>query len=207
MGTWGSGLWDNDNSLDAVGELIHVMPGKDLPHLLVSWGLRLWFGQCAPRDLARAVERRSKEVIKLPKPLFEELSNIAQRSDTFKGRSSRKLEHGAILGGYCDGYRIEPLFQLPETRAITADLADRLAQRLDSVFTVKKRVTLYEDALVELGVLLELTNVSLFQDAARVERWKQGFAEMNALTTEERPFWDGYAANVEKLFAMLVAHA
>lgn len=161
------------------------------------------FGQCEPKEFARGIERKSKEVIKLPKTLFEALSNVAQRPDSFKVHRSRKAEHAAVLGGYCSGYRMDPLFDLPETRALTQAVGERCAKRLDS--GLSNQTTLYEDQLAELGVLLELTNVGLFQDTARVERWKQGFAAMNARTTEERPFWDEYAACVDELFVMLTA--
>lgn len=207
MGKWGNGLWDNDVSVEAVAGLIRVTPSKDLWHLLASWGLRLWFGQCEPREFARAVERKTKEVVKLPRPVFEALSNIAQRPDSFKGHRSRKPEHTAILGGTCGGFRMEALFTLPETRAIAEKVGARCATRLDNAFKAKKKVPLTEDPLVELGVLLEFTNVGFFQDAARVEKWKKGFAEMNALTTEDRAVWDDYAARVEKLFPLLVAPA
>ena len=162
------------------------------------------FGQCEPKEFARGIERKSKEVIKLPKPLFEALSNVAQRPDSFKVHRSRKAEHAAVLGGYCSGYRMDPLFDLPETRALTQAVGERCAKRLDSGLSNQK-TTLYEDQLAELGVLLELTNVGLFRDTARVERWKQGFSAMNARTTEERPFWDEYAACVDELFVMLTA--
>jgi hypothetical protein len=204
METRGSGLWDN-TTVDAVGGLIRVTPSKDLWHLLTSWGLRLWFGQCDPKEFARGIERKAKDVVKLPKPVFEALSNIAQRPDSFKVHRMRKPEHAAVMGNFWGGYRMEPLFQLPETRAITETVAERCASRLDKAFKEKKKAPLSEDPLAELGVLLELTNVGIFQDAARVERWKQGFAEMNALTTTERPFWDEYAARVTPSFAMLVA--
>ncbi|MDP2271633.1 MAG: hypothetical protein Q8N23_14865 [Archangium sp.] len=201
MGTWGSGLWDNDASLDALPELIHVPPSKDLTHLLASWGLRLWFDRCAPKDFARAIERKSKEVIKLPKPLFEALAAIAQRPDSFKEKRSRSAPHHAILGGSADGYRIDPVFALPEVRALVgAVVRDRCAAQLDAVLTGPSRVSLYEDHLTGLGVLLELTNVGLFQPADRVARWRAGYAEMNALTPEERDFWDELVPRVEALF-------
>ena len=57
MGTWASGLWDNDSSVDAVGGLIRVAPSKDLFHLLTSWGLRLWFGQGAGVDRLFVIHR------------------------------------------------------------------------------------------------------------------------------------------------------
>lgn len=203
MSTWGKGLWDNDKSVDAVGGMIRVMPSKDLWHLLACWGLRLWFGQCEPKEFARGIERKAKDVVKLPKPVFNALSEIAQRPDAFKAHRSRKPEHSALIGDSSGGYRMEPLFELPEVRAVTETVAERCAARLDSAF--KKKHSLPQDALPELGVLLELTNVRLYQDAARVEKWKTGFAAMNARTTEERPFWDEYVARVEKLFPLLVA--
>jgi hypothetical protein len=205
MATSGSALWDKA-SVEVVGGLIRVTPSKDLWHLLTSWGLRLWFGQCDPKEFARGIERKAKDVVKLPKPVFEVLSNIAQRPDSFKVHRMRKPEHAAVMGNSCAGYRMEPLFTLPETRAILDTVAERCASRLDSALTSKKKkVGFTEDPLPELGVLLEFTNLGVFQEAARVEKWKKGFDELNALTTDERELWDQYAARVAPSFAMLVA--
>lgn len=205
MATRGSGLWDNDSCIEEVPGLIRVTPSKDLWHLLACWGLRLWFGQCEPREFARAVERKSKEVVKLPRPVFEALSNIAQRPDSFKGHRSRLPEHVAVLGGTCGGYRMEPLFDLPEVRVIAEKLAERAGKRLDGLFRARKKVPFTEDNLVELGMLLEFTNIGFYLEPDRVEIWKKGFSEMDAATLEDRATWDAYRARVEKIFPMLVA--
>ena len=205
MAIRGSGLWDNDSCIEEVPGLIRVTPSKDLWHLLACWGLRLWFGQCEPREFARAVERKSKEVVKLPRPVFEALSNIAQRPDSFKGHRSRLPEHVAVLGGTSGGYRMEPLFDLPEVRVIAEKLAERAGKRLDGVFRARKKVPFTEDNLVELGVLLEFTNIGFYLEPDRVEIWKKGFSEMDAATLEDRATWDAYRARVEKIFPMLVA--
>lgn len=207
MGTWGSGLWDNDSSLDALPELVHLPAGKDLVRTLVAWGVRLWFAQCTPAEFSKGLERRSKELIKLPKPLFDELVAIAQRPKEFEQKESRRPEHREVIGGYCDGYRVEPIFSLPGARDVVAELAERNAARLDKAFGRKKQVSLYEDQLTELGVLLELTNVGVFQRPERVEAWRAGFAAMNAATPEERGFWDEYCGRVEKVFMLLVRPA
>lgn len=204
MGTWGTGLWDNDASLDAMSALIRLPAGKDVTRALVSWGLRLWFGQCTPAEFSRGLERHSKALVKLPKPLFEELVSIAQRPAEYARRTSRRPEHLALLGGYCDGYRVAPLFALPGAREVVAEVAERCAARLDRALTAAKKVSLYEDGLPELGVLLELTNIGVFQPSARVEAWRAGFAEMNARTTEERAFWDEFSGRVQSLFPLLV---
>lgn len=47
--------------------------------LLASWGLRLWFGQADAKAFAKGIERKSAELIRLPKPLFQESWCLAQR--------------------------------------------------------------------------------------------------------------------------------
>lgn len=204
MGTTGSGLWDNDSSLDALAGLIRLPTGKDLARTLVSWGLRLWFDQCTPQEFSKGLERRSKELIKLPKPLFAELASIAQRPREYDRRGSRSAAHHAIIGGYGDGYRIDPLFAYPGAREAVTEVAERNAARLDKVSNAKSKRTLYEDQLPELGVLLEFTTVGVFQRPERVEAWRARFATMNAATTEERAFWDEFCGRVEKVFPLLV---
>ncbi len=197
----GTSLWDSEASAGAVPRLIRLTPDKSLMNLLVTRGLLLWFNQCEPREFARAVERRSKEVVLLPKPLFNALSDLAQRPDSFK-RGSRKHEHTAVLGPACSGHRIDALFAQPEARALLQVIAERNASKLDTAFA-KRKLTLTENPTPELGVLLEFTNVQLFVEAPRVAKWKSGFAAMSERTTEARPFWDEYGTKIETLFSML----
>jgi hypothetical protein len=208
MSSWGRKLWDNDASADAVPDLIKVAPSKSLNHLLASWGLRLWFGGCTAKEFARGIERKSKDIIKLPRPVFVALSEIAQRPASFDHRPSRSAAHKAIIGVSKAGHCVEPLFALPEVKGLVADLvAERCATELDRKCGRKKQSPLSEDTFTELGVLLELTQVGVFQPAVRVERWKDGLAAMNSLTTDERPFWDEFLQGVDAAFPLLVQRA
>jgi hypothetical protein len=201
MATSDNGLWDNEKSLKALPGMVKVPAPKDLTQLLVSWGLRLWFGQCEPREFARAIERKAKDVVKLPKPVYNEIASIAQRPDAFR-KGVRKPEFREVIGSAGDGYRVSPIFDIPEARAQVTEVAEKCASRLDTA--TRKKVTFAEEPLPELGVLLEMTNIGLYQAAERVEAWKKGFNELNARTKENRELWDAWVARVEKVFPLLV---
>jgi hypothetical protein len=198
-------MFDRDSSSDQVLALLRLPGAKDLTRLLVSKGLELWFAQCDPKEFARSVERKAKEVVKLPKPLYNEIAGIAQSPDAYRGRRSRAPALAAVIGRVCDGYRIDPLFALPGARELVVEVAERCATRLDRTLAVKKKAALPDDQLLELGVLVEFTNVGVYQTPERVEAWKKGFDHMKAMPTPDRAAWDGFCKRVEKAFVLLVA--
>lgn len=180
MGTSSNGLWDNDAALNAVGTLVKISPAQETMPLLASWGVRLWFGQCEANAFGRGVERKSAELIRLPRPVFQQLAGIAQRPAEY-ARGSRPAEHKAILGAGCDGYFIAPLFDLPEVKAVVQLRAAALADVLDKTFASKPRDwAVFERKLFPLGVLLTFTRIGLYVEAARVDTWLAGFERVAA---------------------------
>jgi len=200
MDTLAAGLWDNDKSYNRVARFTKVAPKPGLLDFLTSRAVELWFGEIDGSVFARSVERRSKEVIHLPKPLFNALSEIA-RNPKMTAKGSRSERHRQVLGPRANGFRIQPLFAMTEVTALLEPLSETLAARLDRAF--KSRNMLSEDGLSELGVLLELTNAQVFQSAERAARWEAGFMKMSERTTEDRPFWDEFVSRVRPSFSML----
>lgn len=203
MANTGTGLWDNEASVDRIGRFTKISAKPELLDYLVSHSVLLWFGEVDGTTFARAIDRRSKEVSKLPKPLFNIFVDIATKKVTARG--SRTAEHIKILGTNRDGYRVQPLLDLPETAKLLAPMSELVASKLDKTFKGKK--TLAEEPLTELGIVLELTNAHIFQDPERVAAWAKGFEEMSARTTEDRDHWDAFVARIKPLFGMLSAPA
>jgi len=203
MANTGTGLWDNEASVDKIGRFTKIPAKPELHDYLVSHSVLLWFGEVDGTTFARAIDRRSKEVSKLPKPLFNIFVDIASKKVTSRG--SRTAEHIKILGTNRDGYRVQPLLDMPETAKLLGPMAELVASKLDKTFKSKK--TFAEEPLTELGLVLELTNAHLYPDPERVAAWEKGFMEMSARTTEDREHWDAYVARVKPMFAMLSAPA
>lgn len=206
MGTWGNGLWDNEATLDAVGGLVKISPAKETMPLLASWGLRLWFGQADAKAFAKGIERKSAELIKLPKPLFQELVGLAQRPTEYARRNSRPAEQTAILGSTCDGYFVAPLFELPEVKAVIENRAEELSVILDKFFAATpKPESLYRNKLAPLGVLLSFTRIGLFVAPARADAWLAGFDRMVESAKEDVEFWKAFSTRVRPLFTLIKA--
>lgn len=206
MGTWGNGLFDNEATLDVVGGLVKISPAKETMPLLASWGLRLWFGQADAKAFAKGIERKSAELIKLPKPLFQELVGLAQRPTEYARRNSRPAEHTAILGSTCDGYFVAPLFELPEVKGVIENRAEELSVILDKFFAgTPKAEALYKNKLAPLGVLLSLTRIGIFVAPARADAWLAGFERMVETAKDDAEFWKGFAARVRPLFGLIKA--
>ena len=201
MSTRGTGLWDNEKSVDQLGRFTKIEAKPTLIDYLVSHAVKLWFAEIDGTTFARAVDRKTREAIRLPKPLFNGLVEMA-RNPKLSARGSRKPEHIKILGSNRDGYRLDPLFAMDEVPAMLAPMSELLAERLDRAFKTKK--TFAEEPLTELGMLLELTNARVYQSAERVAAWEAGFNKMNERTTEDRPLWDEFVTRVRPLFSMLL---
>lgn len=202
MSTAGTGLWDNEKSIERVGRFTKLSAKPTLIDYLVAHSVQLWFGETDGTTFARAIDRRSKEVSRLPKPLFNAFADIA-RIPGLTSRGARLPAHKQVLGSNRDGFRVQALLDLPEVPALLTPMADALVSRLDKAF--KSNRTLAQEPLIELGVLLELTNARVFQTPERAAQWEKAFMEMSARTTEDRPFWDEFVGRVRPAFSMLVA--
>ena len=201
MGTRGTALWDNEKSVNQLGRFTKIEAKPTLINYLVSHAVKLWFTEIDGVTFARAVDRKSREAIRLPKPLYNGLVDLA-RNPKLSMRGSRKPEHTKVLGSNRDGYRLEALFAMEEVPAMLAPMSEALAERLDRAFKTKK--TFADEPFAELGMLVELTNARVYQSPERVAAWEAGFDKMNERTTEDRPQWDEFVTRVRPAFAMLL---
>jgi hypothetical protein len=210
MGTWGDGLYDNDHSLDVLGDLFKTLELEKSPaHLAVSLGVRLWMepsGIGVRAEKYREIIRRRESWLRyLPAPAAEALREIAANPKAASEREgSRSDEVRQVVGSYNDGPRIDALLQVPGADAILQPLADRCMEKLDRVF--KGKMDLYELAgeIAPLGVLLELRAVGIRVPPAKVETWRKGFSKSDQATKEERGFWDDYVERVKPGFDLLL---
>lgn len=211
MGTWGSGIYDNDNALDRLAELVEPFcEAAATSQLPVGLGLLAWL---LPSHLSTAIEHHRGQFKAVPSDMAEwsddTLTAIeALLADPEAATQERGREAAATeaIGGYSNGPRIEPLLRAPGGQAVIEALAAHAAAHLDR--SLARPSTLYELAgdLAALGVLIELATAGFSRPApARVAAWRAGFEASYRRTPQERSFWDEYATRVKRGFDLLVA--
>jgi hypothetical protein len=209
MGTWGSGIYDNDNALDRLAELVEPFcETAATSQLPVGLGLLAWL---LPSHLGTAIEHHRGQFQAVPSDMAEwsddTLAAIeALLADPEAATQERGREAAATeaIGGYSNGPRIEPLLRAPGGQAVLDALAGRAAAHLDR--SLGRPSDLYELAgeLAALGVLIELATAGFHRPApARVAAWRAGFDEADRRTVEERGFWDRYGVRVRRGFDLL----
>ncbi|MBO6934444.1 MAG: DUF4259 domain-containing protein [Deltaproteobacteria bacterium] len=206
MGTWGSGIYDNDGALDVHADLTKAEKAADLSvdELAVYAGLKARF-DVAPDELAElaaVVRARADELDSLPAEVGAALSALAADPEgTMKARS-RSEELREALGGYCDGPHLEALLSHTPGRAVIARLVDRCRETLDNTWP-----DLYRAAadLAALGVIIELQSLGAEVDPDEAKEWLFGYrAARRATSDRDEEFWEEYDERVLAGFRLLL---
>jgi hypothetical protein len=211
MGTWGDGIYDNDGALDEVSRLVPLKAGEpDAARLVAQIGLTVWLrGVVADDELQALVDAVPEEAFaELPEDTCAALASLLADVEATMEAGSRSKAASAVLGGYCDGPRIDALLRFPGAEPVIEALLARVTKRLDDALA--KKVDLYQvaDALAALGVVIEMKEAGLWTaDPARVDRWREGFAAIDQRTKEERGFWWKYVRKVRRGFDLLAPSA
>lgn len=202
MGTWGDGLYDNDSTLDRLGDLVALPePWDPLPKLVTRLALVAWLNPTTlafhgQEHLAEAVERAGD----LPDEARAVLEALARDPDeATKGRARSPAAYAAI-GGYCDGPRFDALLRLPGAQPVIDALGERVADALDGLVEAEG-CDLYELAgdFGVLGIVIELAQAGLWRPAPeRVAAWRAGLDRADAATKGERGFWDDYVIRARR---------
>lgn len=209
MGTWGSGIYENDGALDGLASLVKIPADEQDPaRVVVGIGLVAWLEpvslSVASGDLRAAVDRVADGIAGLPEATRSALAEVLADPEKASERSSRTSAASAAIGHASCGPRIDPLLRFPGAQPVIAELAECAARRLDA--SLGGDEDLYEIAsdLGALGVLIELGEAGLWHPAPeRLAAWRAGFDAADQRTTEERGFWDRYAARVRPGLALL----
>lgn len=209
MGTWGSGIYENDGALDGLASLVWIPDDEQDPARVVAGiGLVAWLQpvtlSVAPGELRTAVERVAPGISDLPESTRHALAAVLADPETAAKRSTRTPAARAAIGHASCGPRIDALLDFPGAATVIAELAERAADRLDRALA--RPADLYEIAgdLGALGVLIELGEAGMWRaEPGRLADWRAGFDAADHRTTEERGFWDEYAARVRPGFALL----
>lgn len=210
MGTWGEGLYDNDSALDLLYDLVAIEDDEaDASRLVARIGLLIWLNPSAwkqARDrLAPAVAALAGGLAELPQETRDTLDRAMNDVAVRDAGGSRPPEVEAVIGGYSDGPRLDPLLRFPGAQPAIDDLAARATDMVD-VALEAAAADLYQIAgdLAALGVLIELTQAGLHRpDTARVARWRARFDVIDKATRSERGFWWKYISRVRRGFDLL----
>lgn len=201
MGTWDDRLYDNDSALDLVAAMTEVGVHADAATLVARIGLAAWLDPSAitgATDEVRDAVAAAEGTEALPPETRESLALLLADPEGATRDGSRSDPVRAVLGGYCDGPRFDPLLRFAGAQPVIEAMGERAAGVLDEALAPSSR-GLYELAgeLAALGLVVELAQAGLWRPApGRVEAWRRGFAAADDRTRDEREFWDGYVRHV-----------
>jgi hypothetical protein len=210
MGTWGEGLYDNDSCLDDLGDLLSICgEERDIVELTTRIGLLAWMNSVsvsyAKETIAHGMREFAEDLDTLPPATRLALETLLADPDTATKVGSRKPEVHEVLGGYCDGPRIDALLRFPGAKPVIDAFAERMAKVVDTTLNGKKR-DLYDvsRSLAPLGIILELCSAGFFQPSPnRVATWRLGFDVADKATKSEREFGSLYTRKIRKGFDLL----
>jgi hypothetical protein len=209
MGTWGSGIYDNDHALDCLAELVEPFcEAAATSQLPVALGLLAWL---LPSHLGTAIEHHRGQFKAVAADMagwsddtlaaVEALLADPEAATQERGREAAATE---AIGNYSNGPRIEPLLRAPGGQAVLDALAVRAAAYLDRSLGRPTDLRALAGDLAALGVLIELATAGFHRVApARIAAWRAGFDEADRRTREERSFWDRYVVRVRRGFELL----
>ncbi len=211
MGTWGSGIYDNDHALDRLAELVEPVCEATSPaQLPVALGLLAWL---LPEHLTAAIDQHRTRFLALPADMalwpedtltaVEALFTDPEAATHERGREAAATE---AIGSYSNGPRIEPLLRAPGGEVVIEALAARAAEHLDRALKSRDPLSTLAGELAALGVLIELATAGFSRPSpARVAAWAAGFDAADRRTRDERSFWDRYVARVRRGLELLAA--
>lgn len=201
MGAWGEGLYENDIALDALGGIVSELEDvleDSAAYLMTGIGLHVWL---YPTSISADPDRFLALLDAHPDWVEKsaELRRFHKDPVAFaEAAGSRPEAIERVLGASSDGPRVDELLT---SRSLIDALAMTCREYLDDMAAAD----LYEaeGELAPLGVLLELTALGITTDRSRVRDWRKIFDAADRNTTEERGFFDAYAARVRAGFAIL----
>jgi hypothetical protein len=216
MATSGTGLYDNDAALDALGDFvggIAVDPSaKNVAKFCVAVGLRLWLQPTGAAKLAGQLEgivdhdnwdTLSAEVQKV-------LGALLADPEAATTPASRSEDTQAVLGTGLSGRHYPALFAVEGARDVLVDAIVTPGQRALQRMVRRKTADLVQASawLTLLGPLLELLDAGLLEEAdlEGAADWLVAFDRADANTAGERNFWNEYVARVRPgLYRLTVA--
>ncbi len=212
METWGTGLYDNDVSLQALATLIGKI--KVATHneaqQATGMGLRFWMQPTVlvtdSDTYVSALEkydrwRENEDVREVFERYLDEPESVTQSP------RSRTAETRNVLGDYCAGTFHPALLGVEGTREILfKKVIDPCTKKLRRI---KKSADLEESMahLAHLGPLLELRDVGLLQpsDLAGADDWLARFDQAYTNTSGDAAHWREFVQRVRPGFHRLAA--
>jgi hypothetical protein len=210
MGTWGDGIYDNDGSLDLLGNLIAIEgEEREAARLVARIGLLAWLHPVSVthghNQLLGRLKALRRGLAGLPAETCAALEALLDDPKTVTEKGSRTLAVREAIGGYSNGPRLDALLRFPGAQGPIDELGERAAVRLDKALEARGP-DLYEIAgeMGALGVVVELSQAGFWRPAStRVAVWRAGFDAIDQATKSERSFWWKYARRVRHGFDLI----
>ena len=211
MGTWGSGIYDNDDALDRLADLVEpVCEATAAVQLPVALGLLAWL---LPSHLSAAIDHHrarfpavAADMARWPEDTLAAIEALFADPEAATHERAREAAATEAIGGYSNGPRITPLLRAPGAEAVIDALSVRASEHLDRALRSRDSLSTLAGELAALGILVELATAGFRRPVpARVAMWRAGFDAADRRTREERSFWNTYAARVRRGFDLLAA--
>lgn len=209
MGTWDDGLYDNDSALDTLGELVKLDDEEhDVARLVARIGLLAWMNPVGVAHDADDLQSRITGLMGglelLPAETRSTLHTLLTDPAAVTRTGSRTPAVRSVLGGYCDGPRLDALLHFPGAEVALAEQAERAALMLDRALHDTRNLYELAGDLAALGVLIELQQAGLWApEPTRLAAWHAGFVAIDQATKSERGFWWKYSRRVCRGFELL----
>lgn len=199
MGTAGTGLWENDEAMDRVADLVpRIERSRTAEDLAARVGLTQWLAPAVlgdlidEGDLADLVARI--DLAGLPAPVRARLRTLSKGSADDVPREDDP-ELAPALGSGVTGVREGLFLEQPHARRLSHELVERCAGMLDTI-----EGSTFDDGYEELAPLGLLALLEARVDRGRVARWRAAFDALDEATTKDRARWDEVVERVRPLF-------
>ena len=209
MGSFGDKLYDNDSALDVLGDLADELDLEASPaHLVTGVGLLAWLHpsvvSVSGARLRAAMDSRPEWVRGAEEGVRATLRAVYRDPEAFvRDRRARSPDLCAVLGSYEDGPREDVLVRAPAGAAVLEEHAERCRMRLDALARSPDGLYVAAGELAAIGPLLELRTLGVVHSPARAASWRRTFERIDRATSDERGYWDTYAAHVGRALDLL----
>ncbi len=205
MRTSGSGLYDDENALVALDELIDGLGAPTEPHSLApTVALQVWLRGRVSDAVMTEVRRHAPDFAALPARTRPLLAALIADPHAFAKKRSRSAAVTEVLGSRCDGTRYDKLLSGEIGALMVRSLAARALEKLLATMESARDLGDAMHSGGHLGVLLELTTSGkVTVPSEPLERLRRHVERLDEATTQHRDFGDGYVDRLRRAVELL----
>lgn len=234
MGTWDSGITDNDAACDGLGELVHSIvadieklalkppTAASTAELCAATGVLIQLHDYSLRPesssgsrVVAAIEHHARLVATCPPSVREILDAVKNgKHEELAGCDRPGTATDELLAAGTSkarfGVRHDSLFELPGAATYVQSVADRCVEALDEDYEIQANWSDLCRESIAMGHLAALTTIAPCNvPTANIQEWRRrtrrGLVELREREDEELEFHEAYYANLDGVFAFLLA--